>query len=289
MKVRLQKFLAEAGLGSRRGCEDLIRAGRVTVDGRVAALGDSVDPATATVLLDGRPVAREGKEYWLLNKPAGVLSAAVDTRGRRTVTDCVPARGRVFPVGRLDLNSTGLLVLTNDGELAARLLHPRYHVEKEYLVTVRGTVAEAALGRLRHGLTLEDGPTAPAQVEIVSSDRAGALGRNAAAAKSAPRTSAPSARGAARGAPSARSAPAPGAAAAVKSPATRGPTTTLRVVIHEGRKRQVRRMMEAVGHRVVALHRTRFDGLTDAGLALGQARPLSPGEVERLRRAAFGE
>lgn len=261
MKVRLQKFLAEAGLGSRRGCEDLIRAGRVTVDGRVAALGDSVDPATVTILLDGQPVAREGKEYWLLNKPAGVLSAVVDTRGRRTVTDCVPARGRVFPVGRLDLNSTGLLVLTNDGELAARLLHPRYHVEKEYLVTVRGTVAAAALGRLRRGLTLEDGPTAPAQVEVVSLDEAGVSRRSTGSAKGA----------------------------SGESPATRGSTTTLRVVIHEGRKRQVRRMMEAVGHRVVALHRTRFDGLTDAGLALGMARPLSPGEVERLRRTALGE
>jgi len=241
VSIRLQKFLAEAGLGSRRGCEDLIRAGRVTIDGRVAVLGESVDPGVQTVTVDGRQVKRELKEYWLLNKPAGVLSAAGDARGRRTVTDCVPARARVFPVGRLDLDSTGLLLLTNDGELAPRLLHPRYHVDKEYLVTVRGTVTEAAVGRLRRGLLLEDGQTAPAQVDVLTKSRA----------------------------------------------AGSGATTTLRLTIHEGRKRQVRRMMEAIGHPVVALHRARFDGLTDAGLAVGQARPLSPEEVERLRRTAF--
>jgi len=238
--VRLQKFLAEAGLGSRRSCEDLIRSGRVSIDGRTAELGVSVDADTQAVAVDGRPVKKESKEYWLLNKPAGVLSAALDPRGRPTVVDCIPAHVRVFPVGRLDLHSTGLLLLTNDGELAARLLHPRYHVEKEYVVTVRGLVAEAALGRLRRGVMLEDGQTQPAIVEVVKSGRSttGAL------------------------------------------------SSTVRVTIHEGRKRQVRRMLEAVGHRVVALHRTRFDGLTDAGLAPGQARPLAPHEVERLRRAA---
>jgi 23S rRNA pseudouridine2605 synthase len=243
MSVRLQKFLAEAGLGSRRGCEDLIRADRVTVDGAPARLGVSVDPETQVIVVDGRPVTQEKKEYWLLNKPVGVLSAAVDPRGRRTVVDCVPARGRVFPVGRLDLNSTGLLLLTNDGELAARLLHPRYHVEKEYVVTVRGTVAEAALGRLRHGILLEDGPTAPAKVEVIDHTRS----------------------------------------------ASRGTLTILRITIHEGRKRQVRRMLEAVGHRVITLHRTRFAGLTDAGLAPGQARSLSSFEVEQLRRTMAGK
>ncbi|MFH0915028.1 MAG: pseudouridine synthase [bacterium] len=239
MTERLQKFLAEAGLGSRRRCEDLIRSGRVAIDGRPAHLGASVDSDTQRVELDGHQVVRETKEYWLLNKPAGILSATVDPRGRSTVVDCVPAQVRVFPVGRLDLNSTGLLVLTNDGELTARLLHPRYHVEKEYLVTVRGVVDGAALALLRRGIALDDGQTAPATVKVVGSDR---------------------------------------------SP--RGTIlSTLRVIIHEGRKRQVRRMLEAVGHRVVALHRSRFDGLTDAGLAPGQVRPLSAAEVERLRRA----
>lgn len=240
MTERLQKFLAEAGLGSRRHCEDLIRAGRVSVDGETAVLGATIDPNSQEVLLDGRPVVQETKEYWLLNKPAGVLSAAIDSRGRPTVADCVPAHARVYPVGRLDLDSTGLIVLTNDGELTSHLLHPRYHVDKEYLVTVRGVLGRQALEQLRDGVLLDDGRTAPAMVETVWTGR--------------------SSRGNA--------------------------ISTLRVAIHEGRKRQVRRMLETVGHRVVALHRSRFDGLTDAGLALGQARRLSPAEVERLRRAS---
>jgi len=239
MIMRLQKFLAEAGLGSRRSCEELIRAGRVSVDGAVATLGGSVDPATQTVTIDGRVVTGEVKEYWLLNKPAGVLSAVLDPRGRPTVVDCIPTRARIFPVGRLDLDSTGLLLLTNDGDLAARLLHPRYHVEKEYLATVRGAVTEAALGRLRRGVLLDDGIAASAVVNLVD----------------------------------------------VRRPASAQVLSLLRITIHEGRKRQIRRMLEAVGHRVVALHRTRFDGLTDAGLAPGRSRRLSPDEVESLRRA----
>jgi 23S rRNA pseudouridine2605 synthase len=235
--IRLQKYLAEAGWGSRRKCEDLIQSGRVTVDGETAHLGLSVEPQARVVAVDGRPVSPEQKEYWLLNKPRGVLSAASDSRGRPTVVDIVPAQGRVFPVGRLDLNSTGLVLLTNDGDLASRLLHPRYHVEKEYVVTVRGRVTEANLRRLRTGVELEDGPTAPARIDVLAG-----------------------------------------------SPPNAGrPATTLRVVIHEGRKRQVRRMFESVGHSVTALHRRRFDGLTDAGLELGQARPLSATEVEALR------
>jgi pseudouridine synthase len=239
MKVRLQKALAEAGLGSRRACEQLITAGRVTVDGVVAGLGSSVDPETQTIAVDGRALAREEKEYWLLNKPAGVLSAVRDDRGRTTVVDLVPAGARVYPVGRLDLESTGLLLLTNDGELAARLLHPRHHVAKEYVVTVRGAVGAEEAERLRRGVVLDDGPTAPAVVEIMGQERT-----------------------------------------------PRGIVTSLSVVLREGRKRQVRRMMEAVGHRVVTLHRSRFAGLSDAVLAPGQARRLSPAEVEALWRAA---
>jgi 23S rRNA pseudouridine2605 synthase len=238
--TRLQKYLAEAGLGSRRSCEELIRAGRVTIDGETAVLGSSIDSGTQTVLLDGRPVTPEKSEYWLLNKPAGVLSAAVDARGRRTVVDCVPAQGRVFPVGRLDLESTGLLLLTNDGELTARLLHPRHSVEKEYVVTVRGVVGESALRRLRQGIDLEEGRTAPAGIEVVATERAGGGGW----------------------------------------------LTTLRVTLREGRKRQIRRMLDEVGHRVVALHRTRFAGLTDAGLAIGEARRLSEEEVRKLLERA---
>jgi 23S rRNA pseudouridine2605 synthase len=241
MKMRLQKALAEAGFASRRASEELIKAGRVTVDGVVAELGASADPDTQEIAVDGRPITAEGKEYWLLNKPAGVLSAVTDTRGRRTVTDLVPTRARVYPVGRLDLDSTGVVLLTNDGDLAGRLLHPRYHVEKEYRVRVRGIPTKGALGVLRAGVLLEDGMTAPAGVEAVETTRP---------------------------------ADAP------------GPQTILRVVIHEGRKRQVRRMMEAVGHRVESLHRSRFAGLTDAGLQPGQARRLSADEVQSLHKQA---
>lgn len=239
MKVRLQKLLAEAGLGSRRGCEDLITAGRVTVNGERATLGVTAEPGADTVALDGHPIVLQAKEYWLLNKPAGVLSAVVDARGRPTVTDYVPTGARVFPVGRLDLESTGLLLLTNDGELTDRLLHPRYHVEKEYIVKVRGGVDETSLRKLREGITLEEGTTAPAEVSVIQA----ASGSNRF-------------------------------------------TSTLKVIIREGRKRQIRRMLETVGHRVVALHRTRFATLTDRGLTLGEARRLSAQEVAVLRRLA---
>lgn len=243
MTVRLQKFLAEAGLGSRRTCEDLIRQGKVTVDGEVAELGVSVDPTTQLVRVDGRRVVAEAKEYWLLNKPEGVITAVYDGRGRPTVVDHIPTRARVFPVGRLDLSSTGVLLLTNDGELAAMLLHPRYHVDKEYVVTVFGKIREGSLRRLREGIDLDDGPTAPAVVELL---RTGHMSSGAV-------------------------------------------FSVLRITIHEGRKRQVRRMFEAVGHRVAALHRSRFGSLTDAGLAPGQARRLTPREIERLRDAGGGD
>ncbi len=242
MTIRLQKYLAEAGLGSRRKCEDFIRDGRVTIDGQQAQLGATVDPDLNVVVLDGRPVERETKEYWLLNKPAGVLTAVTDERGRPTVVHMVPAHVRVFPVGRLDLDSTGVLLLTNDGELTARLLHPRYHVDKEYVVTVFGHISSANVAKLRNGIVLDDGPTAPAGVALVRSGHYND-GRS---------------------------------------------FSVLRMTIHEGRKRQVRRMLEAVGHRVAALHRARFSILDDKGLALGQSRPLSAAEIEQLRVSAFG-
>jgi len=238
--MRLQKALAEAGYASRRASEELIRAGRVTVDGVTADLGASADPDTQIIAVDGRVIAAEAKEYWLLNKPGGVLSAVSDTRGRRTVIDLIPTRARVFPVGRLDLDSTGLMLLTNDGDLAGRLLHPRFHVDKEYLVRVRGAVHKDTLEILRSGVMLEDGMTAPAKVELVEVSRLGASGLQ----------------------------------------------TTLAITLHEGRKRQVRRMMETVGHRVVTLHRTRFGSLTDAGLQLGQARRLADTELASLREGA---
>jgi 23S rRNA pseudouridine2605 synthase len=166
---RLQKVLARAGLGSRRACEELIRAGRVTVDGVVATLGDRADPEHQRVVLDGVPIpAGADLVAYLLNKPAGVVTTADDPHGRPTVIDLVPTTPRVFPVGRLDLDTEGLLILTNDGELAQLLAHPRHGVDKTYLAQVQGDVGEAVLSRLRTGVELDDGPTAPARVRLAS-------------------------------------------------------------------------------------------------------------------------
>ena len=229
---RLQKILARAGLGSRRVCEDLIAEGRVTVDGVVAELGRRVDTASALVEVDGVAIGvAPGLVYYLLNKPIGVVTTADDPQGRPTVVALVPDEPRVFPVGRLDLDTEGLLVLTNDGELTHRLTHPSFGVDKEYLAHVEGHPTRASLRLLREGVALEDGVTAPAQVTQVS----------------------------------------PG---------------LLRIVIHEGRNRQVRRMCEAVGHPVQRLVRTRIGPLTDRKLKPGRWRELTTGEVRALERAA---
>ena len=229
---RLAKYLAHAGVASRRAAERLIADGRVTVAGAVTRdPAQAVDESSA-VAVDGRPVGPEPREVHALHKPPGVLSTAKDTHGRPTVVDMVPSRKRLYPVGRLDADSTGLLLLTNDGELAERLTHPRYGVAKTYRVTVDPpSVSERSLRRLREGVELDDGMTSPARVR-----RAG------------------------HGA--------------------------LEISIAEGRKRQVRRMCEAVGHRVTSLERVAFGPLRLAGLAEGQSRRLSDAEVERLRMAA---
>ena len=226
---RLQKVLARVGFGSRRACEELIAAGRVTVDGEVATLGRRVDPATARVEVDGAlvPVA-PGLVYYLLNKPAGVITTADDPQGRPTVLGLVPAEPRVFPVGRLDLDTEGLLLLTNDGALAQVLTHPSHGVAKEYVAEVEGgTPRPGALRALRRGVELDDGMTAPAEVGVL----------------------------------------APG---------------VLRLVIHEGRNRQVRRMCAAVGHPVRRLVRTRIGPLRDTTLAPGRWRALDAAEVRAL-------
>ena len=165
--VRLQKVLADAGIGSRRACEELILTGKVTVDGEVAAVGRRVDPETVAIAIDGVPVpTRAGLVYYLLNKPRHVISTAQDPEGRATVVELVPAEPRVYPVGRLDWDTEGLLVLTNDGDLTHRLTHPRFGVEKEYLAEVDGVLSRAALRRLREGVELDDGVTAPARVAL---------------------------------------------------------------------------------------------------------------------------
>jgi 23S rRNA pseudouridine2605 synthase len=228
---RLQKVLARSGFGSRRACEELIEAGRVTVNGEVAELGRRV-AAADLVEVDGVPVSiSEGLVYYLLNKPRGAVTTASDTHGRPTVVELVPAEPRVFPVGRLDADTEGILVLTNDGGLAYRLSHPSFGVEKEYLAEVEGRPSPAAVRRLREGVDLEDGRTAPARVSVV--------------------------------APSA-----------------------LRIVVHEGRNRQVRRMCAAVGHPVVRLVRTRIGPIADRSLRPGAWRELTRDEVRSLEVAA---
>lgn len=229
---RLQKVLARTGLGSRRACEDLIRSGLVTVNGSPARLGQRVDPQTDLVEVEGRPVGvRPGLVHYLLNKPAGVITTAADPWGRPGVLDLVPAEPRVFPVGRLDAGTEGLLILTNDGELAQHLTHPAFGVEKEYLAQVEGRPPAGVVRRLRQGIELADGLTAPARVALVAPD-------------------------------------------------------TLRLVLHEGRNRQVRRMCAAVGHPVRRLVRTRIGPLVDRSLAPGQWRLLSFQEVRSLTQAA---
>jgi len=165
---RLQKLLASAGLGSRRACEQLVSEGRVKVNGVVAHLGQRADLLRDRVEVDGIPLpGREGVAYYLLNKPVGVVSTAHDPEGRPTVVSLVPGSPRVFPVGRLDVATEGLLVLTNDGELAHQLTHPSFGVEKEYVAEVEGTLSREAIGRLRRGVELDDGTTAPARVSVV--------------------------------------------------------------------------------------------------------------------------
>jgi 23S rRNA pseudouridine2605 synthase len=231
---KLQKVLARAGVASRRAVEILIMEGRVRVNGEVADVGRRVDPLTDVLEVDGALVATNPDlVHYLLHKPAGVVTTAIDPQGRPTVLDLVPAEPRVHPVGRLDLDTEGLLLLTNDGELTQRITHPSHGVEKEYLAQVEGTPSRGALRALREGVELDDGPTAPAKVSQVS----------------------------------------PG---------------VLRITIHEGRNRQVRRMCEAVGHPVSRLVRTRIGPLTDTALQPGEWRALTPDEVASLAKAAAG-
>ena len=230
--MRLGKFLAHAGVASRRAAERLIAEGRVTVGGELVT-----DPARAVdersrVAVDGEPLALEPREVHALNKPAGVVSTARDTHGRPTVIELVRSPRRLYPVGRLDADTTGLILLTNDGELAELLTHPRHGVERVYRARVRGgPVADRALRELREGVELEDGRTAPARARQLE----------------------------------------PG---------------VLEITIREGRKRQVRRMCEAVGHRVEELERVAFGPLRLGDLKLGKSRRLTPAEMERLRKAA---
>jgi 23S rRNA pseudouridine2605 synthase len=227
--MRLNAFLARAGVASRRGADELVKAGRVRVNGEPGELS-TVIGARDVVEVDGRRVRPQPLAYVLLHKPAGVVTTARDPQRRPTVVDLVDRDPRVVPVGRLDADTTGALLLTNDGPLAHRLAHPRYGVEKTYLADVEGDPGPDSLRRLREGVELEDGRTAPARARRLRRGR-------------------------------------------------------VELVLHEGRKRQVKRMLEAVGHPVRRLHRPEYAGLTLDGLAPGAWRELTRDEVEALRAA----
>jgi 23S rRNA pseudouridine2605 synthase len=227
--MRLNAFLARAGVASRRRADELIKTGRVTVNGEPGEL-NTVVGSRDRVEVDGEEVARQRLAYVLLHKPAGVVTTARDPQGRPTVVELVPPEPRVVPVGRLDADTTGALLLTNDGKLAHRLAHPRYGVEKTYEAEVEGDPDEDALRRLREGIDLDDGRTAPARARRLGPGR-------------------------------------------------------VELVLHEGRKHQVKRMLAAVGHPVVRLHRAAYAGLTLEGLEPGECRELEPSEVDRLSAA----
>jgi 23S rRNA pseudouridine2605 synthase len=224
--MRLNAFLARAGVASRRRADELIKAGRVTVNGAPGRLNTDVG-ARDRVEVDGREVARQRLRYVLLHKPAGVVTTAHDPQGRRTVVELVPDEPRVVHVGRLDADTTGALLLTNDGQLAHRLAHPRYGVEKTYVAEIEGDLDDDALRQLSEGVELDDGRTAPARARRLGPGR-------------------------------------------------------VELVLHEGRKHQVKRMLAAVGHPVTQLHRPDYAGLTLEGLEPAEWRELEPSEVERL-------
>jgi len=229
---RVQKVLAAAGIGSRRACEELIAAGRVTIDGTVAVLGSKADPRTQVIAVDGERVhANPLLVYFLLNKPSGYVTTVVDPQGRPTVMDLVPANPRVYPVGRLDRETEGLLLLTNDGELANRLAHPRYEVEKTYVAQIRGAVKRTAIRELLAGVELEDGPAKARSVRELGAaqDR-----------------------------------------------------TLLEIVLSEGRKREVRRMLSAVGIPLERLARVKVGPLALGDIGQGKVRPLTGAEVRDL-------
>jgi 23S rRNA pseudouridine2605 synthase len=225
-------LIAHAGLASRRAAEEMIRAGRVTVDGGLAHLGQKIDPETARVEVDGIPLpTRPGLVYYLLFKPAGVVSTASDPQGRQTVVDLVPTGTRVYPVGRLDADTEGLVILTNDGDLAARVTHPRHGVGKTYLARVAGNPGRVALRTLLEGVELEDGLARAREARLVSRQGGEAL---------------------------------------------------IELIMGEGRKREVRRLLAAVGYPVVALVRTAIGPVTASGLKPGTWRELTLDEVRSL-------
>jgi pseudouridine synthase len=239
--VRLQKILSAAGVASRRAAERLIAEGRVSVNGEtVRELGTKADAARDEIRVDGRRIGQAAEPlYFLLNKPRGYVTTRSDPEGRPTVLTLMPdVRAYIFPVGRLDYDSEGLLILTNDGDLAARLTHPSHEVPREYQARILGVPDDHDLARLRHGIVLDGRRTAPAGVRLL------------------------------------------------KAAGGRVPHALVAITLHEGRTRQVRRMCEAIGHRVTDLRRVRFGPIADDRLKLGRYRPLTGKEIAALRAAA---
>lgn len=270
--MRLQKFLARAGAASRRGSENLMTAGRVTVNGQVVTeLGSKVDPLVDEVAVDGVPVRlAAGPVTIMLHKPAGYVTTMSDPQGRPTVADLVPTDRYpgLFPIGRLDFDTTGLLLFSTDGELGNGLLHPRHHVEKRYLALVNGKPTPEELARLERGIRLDDGMTAPAKASLVD----GAQAKRALAMLEVP-PAVPDHE------PNG-SVPSPQRAAILRKRSQE--RTVVRVVLREGRKRQVKRMLSAIKHGVLALHRDSFGPIELGDLPRGQWRELTPEEVAAL-------
>jgi pseudouridine synthase len=236
-RIRIQKAIAHAGLMSRRAAEEAIRAGRISVDGQQAVLGDRVDLDSQVLTLDGVPIPVNPElETHLLYKPVGVVSTASDPQGRTTVVDLVSSPARLYPVGRLDTDSEGLLLLTNDGETANRVTHPRYGITKTYLARVEGAPRNTDIRKLVRGVELEDGPARALKARIVDSSKK---------------------------------------------------STMVEVVLGEGRNREVRRMLEAIGFPVTSLVRTAIGPITDQRLKPGQSRRLQPAEVRRLLESGY--
>lgn len=232
--IRLQKYLAEAGIGSRRKCEEYIEQGKVKVNGNIAALGTKVDPEKDKVEFEEKEINKiEENIYILLNKPIGYVTTVNDQFGRDKVLDLIKVKQRIVPVGRLDMYTSGALLLSNDGEFIYKITHPKHEIEKTYTVTVKGIITDQEVVKLRNGVEIEDYITKPAKVKILKIDEEKNISR-------------------------------------------------LAITIHEGKNRQVRKMCEAIGKKVQALHRSKIGNIDVKDLKIGTWRYLKPKEIEQL-------
>lgn len=235
MNIRVQKLIASAGICSRRKAEELIKQGRVKVNGQTVKIGDSADPDVDKIMVDGKPIGAQEKVYFALNKPVGYESTLHSTTGKSTVLELIETKARIFPIGRLDTDSRGLLLLTNDGEFANLIMHPGSNVDKVYKVSVDGDVPIAMINKMRNGIQLEEARTWPCEIEVMAKDKN---------------------------------------------------KTILQFTLHEGRKRQIRRMLEAVEYSVIDLCREKVGNITLGKLNEGNYRTLKPDEIEKLRGLA---